>query len=201
MAGLFFQHLSGILSMWICWNLQLLWFSLSYLVNIMELLGRKCLSFLIWLKISCFLELSLGFGISRIFHFTGNGKREKLQNPGNFPGKSVISREFPSREIPGTNPSYLLAYSPDVCQNFELFTQKGLSYFQKLELFFLKNPWVIFEMLKNKPDIWAVKLLEKRNWKSLRHDKNFYLLVGWWICKGRRHWALWFFFHPPNRAK
>ena len=57
-----------------------------------------------------------GFFISRE---TGNGKSQKIPGisreipgksryffvPGKFPEKSGISREFPSREIPGTNPN------------------------------------------------------------------------------------------------
>ena len=54
-----------------------------------------------------------GFAISRIFYFPGNGKSKKIPEipgkfrqiflPGKIPGKI---REFPSREIPGTNPTY-----------------------------------------------------------------------------------------------
>ena len=51
------------------------------------------------------IQLQVGFAISRIFHFPGNGKREKLQNPGNFPGNSrEIPSIFCSREFSRENP-------------------------------------------------------------------------------------------------
>ena len=56
-------------------------------------------------SIAVVIRTLLGFGISRIFHFPGNGKREKLQNPGNFPGNSrEIPSIFCSREFSRENP-------------------------------------------------------------------------------------------------
>ena len=90
-SGLFFQHLSGILSIWICRNLELFWFLLSYF-------GQNH-----WVILQKMLESS---------HFTKNSQCFEL-----------LSQQF-TRNMPAN----------------WVISQKGLSYFRNLELFWLKKP-------------------------------------------------------------
>lgn len=55
--GLFFQHLSGILSIWICRSLELFWFLLSYFGQYHWVILQKMHKLSHFTKIELFLEL------------------------------------------------------------------------------------------------------------------------------------------------